>query len=155
MKDESDEDEKTALISYVNKNDKWIIDNGCSHDMTGDKNKFETLHHYRGKSVKFGNDAPCLVRGKGLIKLTDKISCKNAYWVEGLNYNLLSVAQLNKIGYQVEFHHKRAKIFNATRELIGSRDQTRGNLFYLDLSEETCLIEQLDDIQLWHKRLSC
>ena len=29
MKDESDKDEKIELISYVNKNDKWIIDTGC------------------------------------------------------------------------------------------------------------------------------
>ena len=30
MKDDSDED-TTALVSYVNKDDKWIIDSGCSH----------------------------------------------------------------------------------------------------------------------------
>ena len=88
-----------------------------------------------------------------MIKLTDKISCENAYWVEGLNYNLLSVAQLNRTGYRVEFHHKKAKIFDATSELIGSGEQTRGNLFYLDLSKETCMIAQLDNIWLWHKRL--
>ena len=34
MKDESNEDEATTLVTYVNKNDKWIIDNGCSHHMT-------------------------------------------------------------------------------------------------------------------------
>ena len=28
MKDESDEDEATTLVTYVRKNDKWIIDNG-------------------------------------------------------------------------------------------------------------------------------
>ena len=28
MKDELDEDEATALVTYVNKNEKWIIDNG-------------------------------------------------------------------------------------------------------------------------------
>ena len=40
MKDESNEDEKTTLITYVNKNDKCIIDSGCSHHMIGDKSKF-------------------------------------------------------------------------------------------------------------------
>ena len=43
MKDDSDEDEATILISYVWKSDRWIIDSGCSHHMTGDKSKFETL----------------------------------------------------------------------------------------------------------------
>ena len=28
MKDDSNEDEATTLVSYVNKNDKWIIDSG-------------------------------------------------------------------------------------------------------------------------------
>ena len=91
MKDESDEDEATKLVTYINKNDKWIIDNGCSHHMTADKSKFITFTQYDGNSVIFGNDAPCLIKGKGSIKLIEKISCDNAYCIEGLNYNLLSV----------------------------------------------------------------
>ena len=88
MKDKSNEDEATLLVTCVNKNDKWIIDSGRSHHMIGDKSKFITLTCYYGNSVIFGNDAPCLIKGKGSIKLTDKISCDNAYYVEGLNYNL-------------------------------------------------------------------
>ena len=87
MKEESDEDEATALVTYVNKNDKWIIDNGCSHHMIEEKIKFVTLTQYDVNSVRFGNDAPCLIKGKGSIKLTENISCDNAYYVEGLNYN--------------------------------------------------------------------
>ena len=68
MKDDSDEDEATALVSYVNKSDKWIIDSGCSYHMSGDKSKFITLYYYNGNSVIFGNDAPCLIKGKGSIK---------------------------------------------------------------------------------------
>ena len=60
--------------------------------MIGDKGKFTTLTHYVGNNVRFGNDALCLIKGKGSIKLTQKISCDNAYYVEGLNYNLLSVS---------------------------------------------------------------
>ena len=57
-------DEATVLVSCVNKNDRWIIDNGCSHHMTGDKSKFITLTSYDGNSVRFGNYAPCLIKGK-------------------------------------------------------------------------------------------
>lgn len=53
MKDESDEDEATALVTYVNKNDKWIIDSGYSHHMIGDKSKFVTLTHFYLNSVRF------------------------------------------------------------------------------------------------------
>ena len=66
--------------------------------MTGDKSKFETFENYNRNSVRFGNDAPCLVRGKGSIKLTDKIICDNAYYVEELKYNLLSVLKINSLG---------------------------------------------------------
>ena len=89
MKDESNEDEATALMTCVNKNDKWIIDSGCSNHMNGDKSKFITLTSYDGNSVRFGNDAPCLIKGKGSIKLIKRILCDNAYYVEGLNYNFL------------------------------------------------------------------
>lgn len=103
MKEDSNEDEKTSLISYVNKNDIWIIDSGCSNHMIGDKDKFENIGPYKGECVKFGNDIPFIVKGKGTIQLDDKITCDNIYWVEGLNYNLLSVSKLNKSSQIVEF----------------------------------------------------
>ncbi|WP_425279426.1 hypothetical protein [Enterobacter hormaechei] len=67
MKDQSDEEEATTLVTCINKNDRWIIDSGRSHHMTGDKSKFITLTYYDGNSVRFGNDAPCLIKGKGSI----------------------------------------------------------------------------------------
>ena len=80
------------MVTYVSKNDKWVIDSGYSHHMTGDKSKFITFTQYDGNSVRFENDAPCLIKGKGSIKLIEKISCDNVYYVEGLNYNLLSLS---------------------------------------------------------------
>ena len=99
MKDHSREDEKITCISYVIKGDRWMVDSGCSHHMTGDKSKFQILEFTKGSCVNFCNDAQCIAKGKGSIRLTDKIKCDNAYWVEGLRYNLLSVAQLNSLGY--------------------------------------------------------
>ena len=80
--------------------------------MTRDKSKLITLNYYDGNSVRFGNDAPCLIKGKGFIKLTDKISSENAYYVEELNYNLLSVSQQNNLGCKVEFENKIANVGN-------------------------------------------
>ena len=51
-----DEDDKMTLIYHVNKKNTWIIDNGCSHHMIGDKTKFENMEHYDGGSVRFGNN---------------------------------------------------------------------------------------------------
>ena len=43
MKDELDEDEATALVTYMSKNDRWVIDSRCSHHVTRDKSKFITF----------------------------------------------------------------------------------------------------------------
>ena len=91
--------------------------------------KFTSFTQYDRNSVRFGNNAPCLIKGKGSIKLTEKISCDNVYYVEGLNYNLLSVSQLGNIGCKVEFENKIAKIYDSQGSLIGKGDQTRINLF--------------------------
>ena len=80
------------------------------------------------------------MKGKGFVVFIDKITCENTYFVEGLNYNLLSVVQLNRLGYKVEFNQKKALIYNSRGELSGSGERTKGNLFYLDESIETCLM---------------
>ena len=94
-----------------------------------------------------------MIKGKGSIKLIDKILCDNAYYVEGLNYNLLSVSQLNKLGCKVEFENKVAKIYDTNEKIIRKYDQTRSNLFYLDIEDVTCLAVKFNDVWLWKKRL--
>ena len=76
-----------------------------------------------------------------------------AYYVEGLNYNLLSVSQLSNIGCKVEFGNKTAKIYDTNGKLIGRGDQTRSNIFYLDRGDATCRVVIFDDVWLWHKML--
>ena len=139
-------------MSCVNKNDRWIIKSGCSNDMTRDKCKLITLNYYDGNSVRFGNDAPCMIKGKGSINLTEKITCDNSYHV-GLHYNFLSVSQLNSSGCKVEFEKKIKKIYDNDGKLIGKGEQTRDNIIYLDTDDVTCLVVEFDDVWLWHKRL--
>lgn len=86
MKDESnDEGAKMILISHVSKNDIWNIDSDYSHHMIGDKKKVEHMEYYDRGSVRFGNNEPCNIKGKGCILLTNELVCDNAYWIEGLS----------------------------------------------------------------------
>ena len=82
VKDEADneneEDDEMALISHISKNDTWIIDRSCSHHMTGDKTKFENFEDYDGGSVRFGNNEPYCIKGRGRILLSKELICDNA-----------------------------------------------------------------------------
>ena len=60
---------------------------------------------------------------------------------------------MNNLGCKVEFENKIAKIYDASGKLISKGDQTRSNLFYLDIEDDTYLITKFDDIWIWHKRL--
>ena len=62
------------------------------------------------------------------------------------------MSQLSNIGCKVEFGNKTTKIFDTNGNLIGKGDQTRSNLFYLDIEDATCLIVKFDDVCLWYKR---
>ena len=70
-----------------------------------------------------------------------------------LNYNFLSVSQLNNLRYKVEFENKIAKIYDTNGKLIGKGDQTRSNLFYLDIEDCTYVIVEFDYVWVWNKRL--
>ena len=89
-----------------------------------------------------------MIKGKGSIKITNKILCDNAYYVQGINYNLLSVSQLNNLGCKVEFEKKIAKIYDTGGKLIEKGDQTRGNLFNLHIEDATCFVVEFDYVWL-------
>ena len=82
-------------------------------------NKFEEIDD--GGIVNFGSDVPYSVKGKGSFMLNDKIRCDDAYWVQGLKYDLLSVSQLNKLGHKMKFKKRKVKIFDDEGNLIGTK----------------------------------
>ena len=63
------------------------------------------------------------------------------------------MSQLGNVGCKVEFGNKIAKIYDTDGNLIGKGDQTRSNLFYLDMEDVAFCVVRFDDVWLWHKRL--
>ena len=47
----------------------------------------------------------------------------------------------------------KAKLVDGKGNLVRTNNQTRGNLFYLDLTKNSCFIAQAEESWLWHKRL--
>ena len=82
---------------------------------------------YDGGSVRFGNNETFCIKGKGRISLTKELVCDNAYWVEGLKHNLLSVAQILNNGFKVKLMDGKGRLQDGKGKLIGSGTQTKGN----------------------------
>lgn len=80
--------EEKALAAKIEEKDEWVIDNGCSHHMTGDQRKFLNLQEFDGGLVRFGDNKACRIKGKGTISLDGKNNTDNIYYVEGLKNNL-------------------------------------------------------------------
>ena len=85
----------------MEKKSDWIIESGCSYHMIGDMNKFFKLRNNDGGIVRFGNNVACHIIGIGSITLDGKTNTNNAYFVDVLKHNLLSVGQLVDKGYQL------------------------------------------------------
>ena len=49
--------------------------------------------------------------------------------------------------------NEKAKLLDRKGSLVRCDNQTIGNLLYLDLSESSCFISQVEERWLWHKRL--
>ena len=45
----------------------------------------------------------------------------------------------------MEFGKKTAKIYDTDGKLIGKGDQTKSNLFYIDMDDVSCLFAKFDD----------
>lgn len=94
-----------SLISH-DQREKWLIDSGCSKNMTGDKRKFLQLNEYEKGNVNFGNDTVVPIRGKRTIILDKKTKTQNMLYVDGLKHNILNVSLMCGNGHEVTLKSK-------------------------------------------------
>ncbi|VFQ69250.1 unnamed protein product [Cuscuta campestris] len=122
----------------------WYFDSGCSRHMTGDASLLSNLIPYDGPRVTFGgiNDFGLT---KGLGNLVYKgLTIQAVSYVEGLNYNLLSISQFCDKGYSLEFCKDMASLKNiSTNEVILTGKRIR-NIYEVmwDNVKEACLISK-------------
>jgi hypothetical protein len=132
----------------------WYIDNGCSKNMTGDKGKFLSLSERKSGNVTFRNDAPCKIKGKGMVSLSNgKGKAQDVLLVDGMKHNLLSVIQMCDRGCEVVFTSKECKIKSINSgQVVAKVIRTKNNVYVLKEDREECHLSKHDESWLWHRR---
>jgi hypothetical protein len=129
--------------------------------MTGEKRMFSSYEknedHQRAITFEDGNQG--LVKGLGKIAISPDHSISNVFLVDSLDYNLLSVSQLCKMGYNCLFTDVGVNVFRRSDDSIAFKGVLESQLYLVDFNENTaelntCLIAKTNMGWLWPRRLA-
>jgi transposase InsO family protein len=110
-------------------------------------------------AITFGDGNQGLVKGLGKIAISPDHSISNVFLVDALDYNLLSVSQLRKMGYNCLFTDVGVTVFRRSDDSIAFTGVLDGQLYLVDFNDnnaelDTCLIAKTNMGWLWHHRLA-
>lgn len=112
----------------------WLLDSGCSNDMTCNKDLVANVDQSVKTEVKLGTDKTVEVDGKGVVNILTKQEelkiISEVYYVPNLKHNLLSVGQFTQKGYKVIFQSQEILIYDKppSKQLIAKVQMTRNKL---------------------------
>jgi hypothetical protein len=93
-------------------------------------------HHIRGWKSR-------LVKGLGKITISPDHSISNVFLVDSLDYNLLSISQLCKMGYNCLFTDIGVTVFRRSDDSVAFKRVLEGQLYLVNFNRaelDTCLI---------------
>jgi transposase InsO family protein len=110
------------------------------------------------RAITFGDGNQGLVKGLGKIAISPDHSISNVFLIDSLDYNLLSVSQLCKMGYNCLFTDVGVTVFRRRDDSIAFKGVLDGQLYLVDFNNnqaelDTCLIAKTNMGWLWHRRL--
>jgi hypothetical protein len=115
--------------------------------MTGEKRMFSSYEKNEDpqRAITFGDGNQGLVKGLGKIAISPDHSISNVFLVDYLDYNLLSVSQLCKMGYSCLFTDIGVTVFRRSDDSITFKGVLDGQLYLVDFNDnqaelDTCLI---------------
>jgi hypothetical protein len=129
--------------------------------MTEEKRMFSSYEKNEDpqRDITFGDGNQGLVKGLGKIAISPDHSISNVFLVDSLDYNLLSVSQLCKMGYNCLFADVGVTVFRRSNDSIAFKGVLDGQLYLVDFNDnkaelDTCLIAKTNMGWLWHRRLA-
>jgi hypothetical protein len=127
--------------------------------MTGEKKMFSSYEKNQDpqRAITFGDENQGLVKGLGKIAISPDHFISNVFLVDSLDYNLLSVSQLCKMGYNCLFTDLGVTVFRRSDDSVAFKGVLEGQLYLVDFNRaelDTCLIAKINMGWLWHRRLA-
>jgi hypothetical protein len=118
------------LRDYIAGGKEWILDSGCTDQMTGDRDMFHELAKNDGPCgyVTFGDNSKGKVLGLAKVAISNDSSIQNVMLVESLGYNLLSVSRLADFGFNVLFTKVDCQVFRQDNNNMVFTGIRRGDL---------------------------
>ncbi|CAN1149827.1 Retrovirus-related Pol polyprotein from transposon TNT 1-94 [Linum perenne] len=137
----------------------WILDSGCSHHMTGNKNLFMNINYTNKGSVTLGDNSSCKIIGIGSIGNGNDVILNKVMLVKGLKHNLISISQLCDKNNRIIFENLACYVQSVLDNKILFTGVRKGNIYLvnfhkIDNSSELCLHSVKGEDQfLWHRKL--
>jgi hypothetical protein len=128
--------------------------------MTGEKRMFSyEKNEDPQRAITFRDENQGLVKGLGKKSISPDHSIFNIFLLDSLDYNLLSVSQLCKMGYNCLFRDVGVTVFRRSDDSIAFKGVLEGQLYLVDFNDnqaelDTCLIAKTNVGWLWHRRLA-
>jgi transposase InsO family protein len=129
--------------------------------MIGEKRMFSSYEKNDDpqRTITFRDGNQGLVKGLGKIAISPDHSISNIFLVDSLDYNLLSVSQLCKMGYNCLFTDIGVTVFRRSDDSISFKGVLDGQLYLVDFNNnqaklDTYLIPKTNMCWLWHHRLA-
>lgn len=150
----------TADQNTFSKNS-WYVDSGCSNHMTHDAEKLSDYQKTRRNftiRVANGEEIPVKGRGNYVVKGcgNSKLPLENVLHVPRLSMNLISVSDLVKKEFAINFDKRGCLIKNQKEEVVATCHEVDG-IFQLREKENNVVNLTLSNeplLNLWHRRLA-
>lgn len=147
-----------ALDGSGDRNPKhWVLDSGASNHMSGARTAFCDIDSSVTGSVRFGDGSLARIEGIGTMLLACKTgehrALSNVYFLPHLTANIISVGQLEEIGYQVLVEDGMMRIRDEERRLVAKVHRNPGRLYVLDvtIAQPVCLLAHgEEEAWVWH-----
>jgi hypothetical protein len=112
--------------------------------MAGEKRMFSYYEKNEDprRAITFGDGNQGLVKGLDKIAISPVHSISNVFLVDSLDYNLLSVSQLSKMGYNCLFTDIGVTVFRRSDDSVTFKRVLEGQLYLVDFNRaelDTCL----------------
>jgi hypothetical protein len=111
--------------------------------MTGEKRMFSSYEKNEDpqRAITFGDGNQGLVKCLGKIAISPDHSISNVFLVDSLDYNLLSVSQLCKMGYNCLFTDVGVIVFKRSDDSIPFKGVLDGQLYLIDFNDNNAELD--------------